>query len=181
LSRAGYVRTRTRHNRGVRIRHVRADEAAAVRALRLRSLAEDPDAFGSTYERDAAFPATWWERIARLSAQGTEQRTFVAVDDDDRWVGLALVRPDDDDPPAAVLNAMWVAPEARGRGAARALCEACVAWAAEHGFPALNAAVVVGNAAAQRTYESAGFVPARRSTYRRGGRSFAELVLTRRL
>jgi GNAT superfamily N-acetyltransferase len=165
----------------VQIRHVEAHEAARVRALRLRSLAEDPDAFGSTYERDAAFPAEWWERIARLSAEGSEQRTFVAVDGEDRWVGLALVRPDDADPPAAVLNAMWVAPEARGRGAARALCEACIAWAAERGFPALNASVVVGNDAAQRTYESAGFVPARRATYRRGERSFAELVLTRRL
>jgi ribosomal protein S18 acetylase RimI-like enzyme len=160
------------------VRYVRSDEAERVREIRLRSLADDPEAFGSTYERDAAFPDEWWERIARLSHAGTEQRTFVAVDDGDRWLALALVRAI---PPEAEMNAVWVAPEARGRGAARALCDACVAWAAARGLEAISAGIVVGNAAAQRTYESAGFVAGRVERYERGERSFDQLILTRRL
>ena len=122
----------------MRIDHVRAHEADRLRELRLASLQADPDAFGATYESDAARPPSWWERGARLSDAGDEQRTFVVVGDDGRWLGMALVRPDDETPGEAVLNAMWVAPEARGRGSAQALCEACAQWAAEHGFSALN-------------------------------------------
>jgi len=43
----------------VHIRHVLASEAGRLRELRLASLAADPDAFGSTYARDAARPASW--------------------------------------------------------------------------------------------------------------------------
>jgi GNAT superfamily N-acetyltransferase len=76
---------------------------------------------------------------------------------------------------------MWVAPEARGCGAGRALCDACAAWAAEHGFRALNLAVVVGNDAAQRVYAGAGFVPSHTTTWVEDGRTLEELILTRRL
>ena len=77
------------------------------------------------------------------------------VDDEDRWLGMALAR---DDAGHAVLNAMWVAPEARGRGAARALCDACAKWAAERRFEALDVAVFPDNEAARRAYAAAGFV-----------------------
>lgn len=109
------------------VRPVLSHEADLLREIRLRSLANDPDAFGSTYERDAARPADWWQSWAAR----TDQRTFVVVDEHDRWLGLALVRPDSG--LAAVINAMWVAPEARRLGAGRMLIYSCVevgAWPA---------------------------------------------------
>jgi GNAT superfamily N-acetyltransferase len=163
------------------VRHAVASEATALRELRLASLAADPQAFGSTYERDAGHPASWWERMAQLSDSGHEQRTFVVVDDADRWLGMALVRADAVVPGDAVLNAMWVAPEARGRGAARALCNACTAWAAEHGFRALNVPVVVGNDAARRAYEAAGFAFSHATTWTRDDLTLETLILTRTL
>jgi RimJ/RimL family protein N-acetyltransferase len=166
----------------VKIRPVDASEAAALRTIRLASLVADPDAFGSTYERDLAQPARWWERWAEQSATGDAQRTYVVVDEADRWLGLALVRADDEAPGDAVLNAMWVAPEARGHGAGRALCDACASWATEHGFRALNAAVVVGNQPARRAYESAGFAFSHAITWTGdGGRTLEELILKRTL
>jgi GNAT superfamily N-acetyltransferase len=165
----------------MKVRHVTATEAGRLRDLRLASLAADPDAFAVTYESDHAKPMSWWERGAALSDAGREQRTFVATDDADRWLGLALVRPDDESPGDAVLNAMWVEPEARRRGAGRALCDACAAWAAERGFRALNLAVVIGNDAAQRAYEAAGFIPSHTTTWVEEGRTLEELILTRRL
>ena len=152
---------------------MRAGEADRLREIRLAALQADPSAFGSTYDSDLARPAEWWERIARLSDEGREQRTYVLVDADDRWLGLALVRPDDDSPGDAVLNAMWVAPEARNQGAARALCEACATWAAAQAFPRLNLNVKVDNAAARAAYAAAGFVEARVE--------HDEYVMTRRL
>ena len=105
----------------------------------------------------------------------------MVVDDEDRWLGMALVRPDDESPGDAVLNAMWVAPEARGQGHARALCDACAEWAQARGFAALNTAVVAGNAAARRTYESAGFTFVGRSTWTGHGRTLDEEQLRRPL
>lgn len=136
------------------VRHVRAGEADRLREIRLASLKADPDAFSSTYEREAAYPESWWTSRAALSDAGDEQRTFLVVDRDDRWLGMALAR---DDGGQAVLNAMWVAPPARGRGAGRALCDACADWAAERGFEALDVAVVPDNAPARRAYEAAAF------------------------
>jgi len=163
------------------IRHVRAHEAARVKALRLRALAADPEGFGSTYEADAAKPDEWWHTIARLSDEGEEQRTFVAADEDDRWLGFIVVRRDDEHPPDAVVNATWVAPEARGRGIATALTRACVEWAAERGFAAIGVSAVIGNEAARRTYEAAGFEPAFTATWTGHGRTLELLVLKRAL
>jgi GNAT superfamily N-acetyltransferase len=163
------------------IRHVEAHEAGRLRELRLASLQADPGAFGATFASDSARPDEWWERGARLSGEGREQRTFVVVDDEDHWLGMALVRPDDESPGDAVLNAMWVAPKARGQGHARALCDACAEWAQERGFPALNTAVVAGNTAARRTYESAGFTFVGTSTWTGHGRTLHEEQLRRPL
>jgi GNAT superfamily N-acetyltransferase len=140
----------------VRVRHVLAHEADRLREIRLRSLASDPDAFGSTYERDLAFPADWWERGAQRSEQGV-QRTFVAVDSGDAWIGMAVVRPDEESLGDAVINAMWVAPEARRQGVGRALLEACLEWARARHFRGVNLNVRIGNAAARAAYAAAGF------------------------
>ena len=92
---------------------------------------------------------------------------------------MALVRLDDEAPDSAVLNAMWVAPEARGRRMARLLCEACGVWAAERGCRELRLAVVVDNDAARRAYESAGFAVRGRGTWVGDGRTLDEFVMSR--
>jgi RimJ/RimL family protein N-acetyltransferase len=163
------------------VRHVRAGEQARLRELRLASLASDPEAFGSTYARDAAHSPDWWKQWAAQSADGTTQRTFVLVDREDHWLGLALVRLDDDKPDSAILLAMWVSPEARGRRAATSLCDACAAWAIERGAQELTLTVVVGNDAAQRAYEAAGFAVRGKTTWSREERTLDVLVMSRPL
>ena len=165
----------------LRVRHVREWEAEAVRQLRLASLASDPDGFGSTYARDAARPSGWWKRWAEQSETGVSQRTFVLVGDADRWLGIALVRLDGENRGTAVLNAMWVSPEARGHRGAGLLCEACAEWAAGRGCYELVLAVVQDNDAARRAYESAGFVIRGETTWSRDGRTLQEYVMVRRL
>jgi GNAT superfamily N-acetyltransferase len=163
------------------VRHVVRDEAAQLRELRLASLSTDPEAFGSTHAREVAMPADWWQGWADRSDEGTDQRTFVLVDADNRWLGLALARRDEDQPGAAVVNAMWVASQARGHGGARALCDACAAWAGGRGFDTLTLAVVVGNERALRAYTTAGFVVSGETTWDRDGRTLNELLMSRPL
>lgn len=56
-----------------------------------------------------------------------------------------------------LLNDLFVAPEARGRGVGRALLEAARGLAAETGARGLELATAPDNTAAQRLYESAGW------------------------
>jgi RimJ/RimL family protein N-acetyltransferase len=141
-----------------RVRRIRPDDAEAVRAVRLRALADTPLAFGSTHAREVAYPPERWEQWARESAGGDEQATFFAVGAaDDRPVGLAYARIDADDRSVAHLFSMWVAPEARGTGAAKALVDAVIQWTTAAGARALHTAVTIGNDAAARLYARAGF------------------------
>jgi ribosomal protein S18 acetylase RimI-like enzyme len=137
-----------------RIRRIAPGEAELLRELRLRSLREDPLAFGSTYEREAAPGARDWERWAAQGAAGERQAFFVVEPAD----GLASGAIHDPDESVAHLYGVWVAPEARGTGAGRALINAVVQWAAAAGARRLVASVTEGNDAAARLYAGAGFV-----------------------
>ena len=111
----------------MRLRHVLSNEHEALRELRLASLISDPDAFGSTYQRDAGRAPEWWRQWAARSDEGTRERTFVLVADDDRWLGLAVVRLVEPRQDAAELLAMWIDSEVRGRALSTLLCDACAA------------------------------------------------------
>jgi ribosomal protein S18 acetylase RimI-like enzyme len=141
----------------MRVRRIGSDEAAALRDIRLRALADAPLAFASTHAREAAYPSETWETRARDAASGPRRAIFFAVDADDAPVGLAMGVVERDGSDVAHLYAMWVAPEARGAGAGRAIVEATVAWASDQGAARIRTAVTVGNEAALRLYERAGF------------------------
>lgn len=139
------------------VRRFRPEEWRELRALRLRALASDPTAFGMTYAEEAAVPDEKWKERAREGAAGARVVRFVAEHEGAR-VGMAgawLVP--EASPPVAELVAMWVAPEARGAGAARALIEAVDAWAQHAGASTLILWVNAANGRALRVYERAGF------------------------
>jgi ribosomal protein S18 acetylase RimI-like enzyme len=54
---------------------------------------------------------------------------------------------------------MWVAPEARGSGLGRRLLDELEAWMRASGGETSHLSVTTQAAAAQRLYESAGYVP----------------------
>lgn len=132
---------------------------ARVRAIRLRALADAPDAFATTLAEDEARPPEAWRE--RLVAP--EAATFLVrrrSEDVGLVVGADSARRDG----AAGLFAMWVAPEARGAGVGDALVHAVVAWARERGYERVALEVADGNQAAIALYERHGFQP----TGRRG-------------
>jgi GNAT superfamily N-acetyltransferase len=72
-------------------------------------------------------------------------------------VGLACWVPQSDDPKVGHLIAMWVAPAARGTGAAAALIDAVAQWAKAADNAFLELVVYRTNPAARRAYAKAGF------------------------
>lgn len=142
-----------------RIHRMQASEWPAYRALRLRALADAPDAFGRTFEEESAYSPEFWEQ--RLAAGvGSADTHPIVAELDGVWVGLSWGRIDPDDRAVASLYQMWVAPEARGRGVGRLLLDAVTEWARAAGARELRLAVTCGDTPATRLYARAGFLPA---------------------
>jgi ribosomal protein S18 acetylase RimI-like enzyme len=135
------------------VRRLGAHEADLLRDVRLRALRDAPMAFGSTLAREQGYEPEKWERWAAESASGERQVVFIV----EPAAGMASGVIDDEDPALAHLYAMWVAPDARGSGAGKALLEAIVAWATGCGAQRLTTSVTDGNAAAAALYQAAGF------------------------
>lgn len=140
-----------------RVRRIRPGDGPRLRELRLRALRLDPDAFGSSYEREVAQPADGWERWAVESSTGGEVFLVVA-ESDGTFVGMAGGYTPSDEPLARRLFGMWVAPEARSAGIGFELTESVIGWSSEGGAEVLHLWVVESNRVARRLYERAGFV-----------------------
>jgi RimJ/RimL family protein N-acetyltransferase len=140
------------------VRRIREDEGLALRDVRLRALAADPSAFGSTWEREAAFDEAEWHDRARRSAGGDERATFVA-ERDGRWVGLVGGYRPHPGSPRVELISMWTVPAQRGHGIGRRLVEAVVDHARTTGAAQVDLWVMRDNPIAVALYESCGFRP----------------------
>jgi len=139
------------------VRRLREGEGARLRELRLRALADSPEAFCSSLADERAEPDSYWENLALLSESSERQVTFVAQRDADEWVGMAgghLVR---DEHYRALLVAMWVAPDLRGFGLGRRLADDVAEWAVAHGATTLQVSVMQDNVEALAIYGVCGF------------------------
>lgn len=129
-----------------------------MRAVRLRALESDPSSFGSTHERELAFDAARWDEWASEDSAGGLYSTLLALAGDEA-IGIVTGARDDDDPALFHVYAMWVAPEARGRGLGRRLLDELESWMRLSGGKTSHLSVTTEAAAAHRLYESAGYVP----------------------
>jgi ribosomal protein S18 acetylase RimI-like enzyme len=111
------------------------------REIRLRSLADSPDAFSSTLEREEAFTEDDWRR--RLTGP-----VYAVTDPGPVAVGGLF-----DQDGVLTVWGMWTDPAHRGRGHARRILDALIA-------PDVEAELHVNtaNAAARTAYERYGFV-----------------------
>jgi GNAT superfamily N-acetyltransferase len=133
------------------VRRLEPGDWELLREVRLRSLADAPEAFGSTHEREAGFDEAEWRD--RAASNGW----FIAVDDDEP-VGIAAGYRDPQAPAEQRhLVAMWVAPAARGSGVADRLIDAVVGWSRDGGASELTLGVTDGNERARAVYLRYGF------------------------
>jgi GNAT superfamily N-acetyltransferase len=139
------------------VRRLRADETALFKTLRLRALADAPDAFADTHAEISARPDTYWQALTRSVTEPGRHAMFVA-EVDDTPMGMAFGLVDREVPTRAHLRGMWVDLEGRQRGCGRALSGAVIAWAQERGFAAIALWVTEGNKTAITLYERLGFV-----------------------
>jgi GNAT superfamily N-acetyltransferase len=123
------------------LRRILPDDWETFRGIRLRSLAESPDAFGSTLERERGFTEDDWRQ--RLTGP-----VYVVLDPGPVSVGGLF-----DDAGVPRVWGMWTDPTHRGRGHARAILHALLPADAE-----AQLHVNTANAVARAAYEAYGFV-----------------------
>jgi ribosomal protein S18 acetylase RimI-like enzyme len=113
-------------------------------------LKEAPYAFGSTFETESRRSEADWR-------QGLTTRTrFVA--EVDGVVAGTVSGSEGESTGVAAMTAMWVDPGFRRRGVGDALVKHVVEWASVAGYAHMALWVAEVNVAAQRLYESNGFV-----------------------
>ncbi|ARP93867.1 GNAT family N-acetyltransferase [Bordetella genomosp. 13] len=158
------------------VRRLDAGDAAAYRALRLEGLQHHPEAFGASWEEEQAHDAPWF--AARLE-EGLVLGACAADGALAGAVGMYV-------PAAAkqrhkgVLWGMYVRPQARGSGVARALLDELLRMASGH-VEELRLTVTADNEAARRLYVAAGFVEYAREprALRVGQRYYDEIGMAR--
>lgn len=134
----------------VEIRLFEPADWAAFRQVRLRGLADTPEAFGTTFAEAQARTERDWrcaltDRVQYVATtEGVDIGTVGGMRDEKRG-GVHLI-------------SMWVAPEARGTGVADLLVRAVIDWANEIAVPAVWLEVAGWNEIAERLYVRHGFV-----------------------
>ena len=137
------------------VRQARAADWQALRELRLRALADAPDAFASTLEEEAALPEEVW----RQWAQGGPASVDFVASEGGADIGMAAIFAVADAPGRVHLVGMWVDPRHRRRGVARALVGEAVRWAQERQASEVILWVADHNSPARTLYERIGFRP----------------------
>ena len=156
------------------IRELGPDDWQTWKQVRLRALADSPDAFGRTHDEEMRFPdSLWQERVASPS------NVQLLAEDAGRKVGIAAVWIDPDEPSVGNIFSMWVDPSARRRGVGRALLERAIESAGAHGATRVQLTVTEGNIGACEMYRRAGFVETQRREPLRAGSSLQTVWMTR--
>jgi ribosomal protein S18 acetylase RimI-like enzyme len=121
------------------------------RAVRLAMLLDTPLAYGSTFEREIAFPDELWvERMA-------DSAGWLAFEDGLPVGSVTSFHAPDQPDDETYLVAMWVASHARGRGVADRLVAAVVEHARAAGLRRVTLDVADDNPRAIGCYERLGF------------------------
>jgi RimJ/RimL family protein N-acetyltransferase len=123
-----------------------------LRAIRLASLADSPDAFGASYEVEAELPReAWLERMSTV-------RYFTALIDNQDIAVMSVDQFDGDFGANIWLGGCWVHPSVRGSGVMKAMMEFIDSVAEERAWQCQGLGVWHDNYPAIAAYERLGFV-----------------------
>ena len=131
------------------VRRASEDDWPQLRGVRLAALADSPEAFGSTLDKEQAYGEEDWRDWLRTSA------VFIAFEEGAPVAMAAGL--DGDTAEECRLVAMWVHPGYRGREVGSRLVTQVAQWARGAGADHLVLWVAGGNDAARQLYQRHGF------------------------
>jgi GNAT superfamily N-acetyltransferase len=161
---------------GIRIRRIGLTDGPTLRDLRLRSLADSPDAFGQPLTEARARPAIEWWRSARQASHG-ENRIWLIAEEAGLTVGIVQGRRRR--PATLMLFSMWVDPAVRRLGVGRMLIGTLEAWAARWGATETLLWVMGDNRPAIEFYLDLGFETVERGQDADSGARYGAIAMRR--
>jgi GNAT superfamily N-acetyltransferase len=139
-------------DRRISVRRATRDDWELLRAIRLESLQDTPEAYGSIYEDSVAWTDERWRAAASHWVYFLAQR-------DGRALGMISGGTNDQHPGTCWMYAMYVTPAVRGTVTATRLVDAVDQWARDQGASKLYLHVTSSVARARAFYEKVGFRP----------------------
>jgi ribosomal protein S18 acetylase RimI-like enzyme len=136
------------------IRRLTGNDAPAYRSMRLRALAEHPEAFTSSFDEEAMKGDDWYER--RLQAPAQTFWGLFQAGELRGMVGLERETKAKSRHKAKVVG-MYIAQEYAGQGLGRQLVDRLIGEARAEGLELLVLTVTHGNSQASNLYERCGF------------------------
>jgi RimJ/RimL family protein N-acetyltransferase len=135
------------------VRRLGAPDAQAYRTIRLDALEASPAAFDDSVEEAIARPSTYWDGLM------AGDRAFFGVFTSKALVGCANFMPEMGQKTRHIgwIYGVYLAPEARGSGAADLLLNTIFAHAKQTGALQVHIGVSTTNPPAQKLYQRAGF------------------------
>ncbi|MFO7539732.1 MAG: GNAT family N-acetyltransferase [Chloroflexota bacterium] len=141
-----------------KIRKFAAHEWPTYKNIRLRALADSPDAFGRTLAEAQEYADDYWS--GRLSSGANSGRDLPLVAEcDDEPIGLTWGRIEASRPEVANLYQVWVDPDYRQHGVGQLLLERVITWARAENARYLDLGVTFADSPAMRFYRRNGFEP----------------------
>lgn len=139
------------------IRVLQEPDAQVYQALRLIALKNNPEAFGSTYEREVKFSI---DTVIERLKPTTDKFVLGAFNDKDMLVGVVTFMRENSIKTAHKGNVfgMFVSPEMRGQGLGKSIMLELIKKARDFdGLEQINLTVVSENESAKKLYKSVGF------------------------
>lgn len=138
------------------IRILNESDAQSYQDIRLSALKNNPEAFGSTYEREAKFSL----EVVAERVQPTKEKFVLGAFNESSLVGIVTFMRESSLKTSHKGNVfgMYVVPESRGKGLGKALVMDLIRRAKTcDGLEHINLTVVSKNRSAKKLYESLGF------------------------
>jgi ribosomal protein S18 acetylase RimI-like enzyme len=142
----------------VKIRVLALQDWQLYKSVRLTSLEDSPDSFGSTYEQEVTLSDTEWQTRLDLKLRDLDALPLMA-ELEGQVVGLAWGVIHEPYRKTAHIYQMWVSPAQRGKGIAKSLLDEISTWALSKGCECIKLAVTTSNEAAVGLYASYGYAP----------------------
>ena len=135
-----------------------AQDWSLLKSVRLKALADAPEAFCTTLIQAQSWPDEEWQARAVRFATGTHEMAWIAYFHDAPCGMTTCYLLENVPIPTSSLAAVWVDPKFRRQGVGEALIDAAVRWSESRSVERVEARVTEHNGKAIAFYERVGFV-----------------------
>lgn len=155
------------------IRQLTPKDWNTYQSIRLESLKDSPDSFGSTFEIEAQYSDIEWQDKLDLTKRNILALPLIA-ELNSKPVGIAWGFIHSNSPTITRVYQMWVSPDYRGQRIGEALLEEIVHWSKTKSISGIELSVTTSNEAAINLYKRLGFSSSGKIVPLRAGSSLTQ-------